>query len=191
MGQKSNATGLRVNSSISWRNSSYSRLCLKDTTRLQYIEHTLNTFGIISGEIRLLIFNEKVCLYIPVLIYKQNKHININKAFSLIKNMLTYPVTLYIIKTKCFYYDAKIFLGYINTIDTRRLNKRTLQRLSLNIPDIKVQIRGRLRGAQMASTLSFHKGQLMLSTVSQKVSYACLDKHTKYGTFGMKCWIKK
>ena len=56
---------------------------------------------------------------------------------------------------------------------------------------IKVQITGRLNGAEMARNESYKEGRIPLSTFRADIDYATDEAHTTYGRMGIKVWIMK
>jgi len=56
---------------------------------------------------------------------------------------------------------------------------------------IKVQISGRLNGAEMARSESYKDGRIPLHTFRADIDYALSEAHTTYGRIGIKVWICK
>ncbi|GHS89381.1 30S ribosomal protein S3 [Bacteroidia bacterium] len=56
---------------------------------------------------------------------------------------------------------------------------------------IKIQISGRLGGAEMARTEHFKEGRTPLHTLRADIDYALAEAHTTYGRLGVKVWICK
>lgn len=54
---------------------------------------------------------------------------------------------------------------------------------------IKVQISGRLNGAEMARSEMFKEGRTPLHTLRADIDYALVEAHTKVGVIGVKVWI--
>ncbi|MCF0220558.1 MAG: 30S ribosomal protein S3 [Muribaculaceae bacterium] len=54
---------------------------------------------------------------------------------------------------------------------------------------IKVQIAGRLNGAEMARSEMFKEGRTPLHTLRADIDYALVEAHTKVGVIGVKVWI--
>lgn len=54
---------------------------------------------------------------------------------------------------------------------------------------IKIQISGRLGGAEMARTEHFKEGRTPLHTLRADIDYALNEAHTTYGRLGIKVWI--
>lgn len=56
---------------------------------------------------------------------------------------------------------------------------------------IKVQISGRLGGAEMARRELFKEGRIPLHTLRADIDYSISEAHTTYGRLGIKTWICK
>jgi small subunit ribosomal protein S3 len=56
---------------------------------------------------------------------------------------------------------------------------------------VKIQISGRLGGAEMSRTLDVRLGSLPLSTLQANVDYGFAEAVTTYGVIGVKTWIYK
>ena len=63
--------------------------------------------------------------------------------------------------------------------------------MRMNAEGIKIQISGRLNGAEMARTESYKDGRIPLSTFRADIDYALVEAHTTYGRLGVKVWIMK
>ncbi len=63
--------------------------------------------------------------------------------------------------------------------------------MRMNSEGIKIQISGRLNGAEMARSESYKDGRIPLSTFRADIDYALVEAHTTYGRLGIKVWIMK
>lgn len=61
--------------------------------------------------------------------------------------------------------------------------------MRMNAEGIKVQISGRLNGAEMARSEAYKEGRIPLSTFRADIDYALVEAHTTYGRLGVKVWI--
>ncbi|MBV1887978.1 MAG: 30S ribosomal protein S3 [Urechidicola sp.] len=61
----------------------------------------------------------------------------------------------------------------------------------MNAEGIKIQISGRLNGAEMARSEHFKEGRIPLSTFRADIDYAFVESNTTYGKLGIKVWIMK
>lgn len=56
---------------------------------------------------------------------------------------------------------------------------------------VRIQIKGRLGGAEMSRAMDVRLGALPLSTLQAEVNYGFAESFTTYGTIGVKVWIYK
>ena len=79
-----------------------------------------------------------------------------------------------------------------NRISYRRAIKMAIAAtIRMNAEGIKVQISGRLNGAEMARSESYKEGRIPLSTFRADIDYALVEAHTTDGRIGVKVWIMK
>ena len=79
-----------------------------------------------------------------------------------------------------------------NRISFRRAIKMSIaSTMRMGAEGIKVQISGRLNGAEMARSESYKEGRIPLSTFRADIDYALVEAHTTYGRIGVKVWIMK
>ena len=79
-----------------------------------------------------------------------------------------------------------------NRISYRRAIKMAIQSaMRMNAEGIKVQISGRLNGAEMARSETYKEGRIPLSTFCADIDYHISEAHTTYGRLGIKVWIMK
>jgi small subunit ribosomal protein S3 len=79
-----------------------------------------------------------------------------------------------------------------NRISYRRAIKMAIAAaIRMNAEGIKIQIAGRLNGAEMARSESYKEGRIPLSTFRADIDYAQEEAHTTYGRLGIKVWIMK
>lgn len=72
----------------------------------------------------------------------------------------------------------------------RRTLKRAVQHtMERGAKGVKIQIGGRLGGAEIARTEKQSRGSIPLSTLKANISYGTARARTSYGTIGVKCWI--
>jgi len=74
----------------------------------------------------------------------------------------------------------------------RRAMKKAIQgALKQGAKGIKVQVSGRLAGAEMARTEWYLEGRVPLHTLRAKIDYGYIESLTTYGNIGVKVWIFK
>jgi small subunit ribosomal protein S3 len=75
-------------------------------------------------------------------------------------------------------------------ISYRRAIKMAIQStMRMGAEGIKVQISGRLNGAEMARSENYKEGRTPLHTFRANIDYALVEAHTAYGRIGVKVWI--
>ena len=72
----------------------------------------------------------------------------------------------------------------------RKAIRQTTQMLQKSgIKGFKIQVSGRLNGAEIARAEWVREGRVPLQTLRADISYATLQAHTIYGVLGIKVWI--
>ncbi len=72
----------------------------------------------------------------------------------------------------------------------RRAMKKAVQTsMSLGAQGIRIQVSGRLGGADIARTVWQREGRVPLHTLRENVDYGFTEARTLYGLIGVKCWI--
>ena len=93
--------------------------------------------------------------------------------------------------------DAKLVADSITSqlerrVMFRRAMKRAVQNaMRLGAKGIKVQVGGRLGGAEIARSESYREGSIPLHTLRADIDYGTAEAHTTYGRIGVKVWIYK
>lgn len=72
----------------------------------------------------------------------------------------------------------------------RRATRQAIQKAQrLNIQGIKVQVSGRLNGAEIARSEWVREGRVPLQTLRADIDYATKRAQTTYGVLGVKVWV--
>lgn len=72
----------------------------------------------------------------------------------------------------------------------RRAMKQSIQRaMRLGAKGIKTSVSGRLNGADIARSESYHEGTIPLQTLRADIDYGFAEAKTTYGIIGVKVWI--
>ena len=72
----------------------------------------------------------------------------------------------------------------------RRAIREALQRAQKqNVNGIKIQVSGRLNGAEMARSEWIREGRVPLQTLRADIDYATTEANTIYGILGIKVWL--
>ena len=91
---------------------------------------------------------------------------------------------------------ALVAASVARQIESRISYKRAIKMaiaaaIRMNAEGIKIQISGRLNGAEMARSEHFKEGRIPLSTFRADIDYAFAEADTTYGKLGIKVWIMK
>ena len=74
----------------------------------------------------------------------------------------------------------------------RRAIREALQRAQKqNVNGIKIQVSGRLNGAEIARSEWIREGRVPLQTLRADIDYAATEANTIYGVLGIKVWLFK
>jgi len=77
-------------------------------------------------------------------------------------------------------------------IPFRRIMKKSMQAsMDAGAAGIKVQISGRIGGAEIARTEWYKEGRIPLQTLRADIDYATGRAETTYGSIGVKVWINR
>jgi small subunit ribosomal protein S3 len=93
--------------------------------------------------------------------------------------------------------DAKLVAQSIaeqlqNRVAFRRAMKRSLtSAIRSGAKGVRVQVSGRLGGAEMARTESYSDGRVPLHTLRADIDYGFFEARTTFGRIGVKVWINK
>ena len=107
------------------------------------------------------------------------------------------PVKVNIREVKRPELDAKLVAQSIaeqlqNRVAFRRAMKRALtSAMRSGAKGCKVQVSGRLGGAEMARTEGYSDGRVPLHTLRANIDYGFFEAKTTAGRIGVKCWINK
>ena len=201
MGQKVNPTGLRVGIIRDWDAKWYAEkdfaTDLHEDLRIRkFIENKLANASVSTIEI------ERAAKRVNISIHTAKPGMVIGKGGSEVEklrqelNKLTGKrVHINIVEIKKPDLDAKLVGENIaqqleNRIAFRRAMKQAMQRtMRAGAKGIKVQVAGRLNGADMSRVEHFSDGTVPLHTLRADIDYAWVEASTTYGQLGVKTWI--
>jgi len=121
----------------------------------------------------------------------------VDKLKEELKKLTSKEVQINIFEIKRPELDAKLVGDSIaRQIEARISFRRAIKMaiaaaMRMNAEGIKIQISGRLNGAEMARSESYKEGRIPLSTFRADIDYAIVEAHTTYGRLGIKVWIMK
>nr|YP_010208160.1 ribosomal protein S3 [Pseudo-nitzschia pungens]UBA15173.1 ribosomal protein S3 [Pseudo-nitzschia pungens] len=93
--------------------------------------------------------------------------------------------------------DAKLLADLVakqleKRVAFRRATRTVLQRAQRqNVNGIKIQVSGRLNGAEIARSEWVREGRVPLQTLRADIDYATTEANTIYGVLGIKIWLFK
>ena len=114
-----------------------------------------------------------------------------------VEKLIGKSVALNIVEVKNPDMDAQLVAENIaqqleKRIAFRRAMKNAMGRaMRMGALGIKVQVSGRLNGAEIARTEHYHDGTIPLQTLRADIDYGFAEAATTYGRIGVKCWIYK
>ena len=204
MGQKVNPHGLRVGVIKDWDSRWYAReeqvgdLIVEDYNIRKYLKNKLYAAGVAKIEIERS--NGKVKININC----SRPGVVIGKAGAEIENLrkemeakLGKSVNLNIVEVRSPDLNAQLVAENIaqqleKRISFRRAMKKAMQQATrLGAKGIKVTCAGRLGGAEIARSESYHEGTIPLQTIRADIEYGFAEAATTYGRIGVKVWIYK
>jgi len=106
-------------------------------------------------------------------------------------------VLINIVEVKTAESDAQLMAESIaqqleKRISFRRAMKQTIQRaMKTGVKGVKTACAGRLGGAEIARTESYHEGTIPLQTLRADIDYGFAEADTTYGKIGVKVWVYK
>ena len=106
-------------------------------------------------------------------------------------------LTIKILEVKKVDLDANLLAALIveqleKRIAFRRAIREALQRAQKqNVNGIKIQVSGRLNGAEIARSEWIREGRVPLQTLRADIDYATMEANTIYGVLGIKVWLFK
>lgn len=121
---------------------------------------------------------------------------------NLLKNIKKYlpsnrQLTIKVVEIKKVDLEAKLLADLVAEQLEKRIAFRRAIRLALqraqkqNVNGIKIQVSGRLNGAEMARSEWVREGRVPLQTLRANIDYAITEAHTIYGILGIKVWLFK
>lgn len=106
-------------------------------------------------------------------------------------------ILINIVEVKVAEADAQLMAENIalqleKRISFRRAMKQTIQRaMKSGIKGVKTTCSGRLGGAEIARSESYHEGTIPLQTLRADIDYGFAEADTTYGKIGVKVWVYK
>ena len=205
MGQKVNPHGLRVGVITGWNTQWYadkkefSKFLKEDNVIRTYLKKKYYAAAISK------ILIERAAARIVVTVYTARPGVIIGKAGSeveVIKKELAKitngkAVSINITEVRKPDCDAQLVAEGVaaqleKRMSFRRAMKQAIGRsMRAGCKGIKMMVSGRLDGAEIARSESYHEGSIPLQTLRADINYGFAEAHTTFGMIGVKCWIYK
>lgn len=204
MGQKTSPTGFRLVLNKKWRSVWYANkqefgnLLGEDYVIRKFLMTkpacqgtSMLTIKRMSGKIEVTIHTARPGLVIG----KKGAEIDVLKQE--LKKLTGKEIWIEVEEIKRPDLDAKLVADGIakqleRRVPFRRVMKKAIQAsMDAGAAGIKVQISGRIGGAEIARTEWYKEGRIPLQTLRAKVGYAHGRAETTYGSIGVKVWINE
>jgi len=203
MGQKVHPEAMRVGYIHDWKSTwfsekEYADYLLEDIKIRTHIENKLAHAGLSDitirknkGEIEVNIFTARP----GIVIGKSGSEVDALRRE--LHKMTGRAVKVNILEIKRPELDSKLVAQSIaeqlvNRVAFRRAMKRSLtSAMRSGAKGAKIQVSGRLGGAEMARTESYSDGRVPLHTIRADIDYGFYEARTTYGRIGVKVWINK
>jgi small subunit ribosomal protein S3 len=203
MGQKVNPVGLRVGINRTWDSRwyagrDYAKKLVEDLKLREYVQERLKPAGISKVIIERAAKNTRVTVHTArpgVIIGK--KGADIEKLRSDLSKRAGGEVSLNILEVRKPEMDAQLVAEGVaqqleRRVSFRRAMKRAVQSaLRLGGQGIRINVSGRLGGADIARMEWYREGRVPLHTLRADLDYGTAEALTTYGIIGVKVWLYK
>ncbi len=203
MGQKVNPIGIRVGINRTWDSrwfddKNYAEKLIQDLELRKYVQEKLKAAGISKVVIERAAKNTRVTVYTArpgVIIGKKGADIEtLRKELS---KRAGSDVALNIVEIRKPELDAQLVAEGVcqqleRRVSFRRAMKRAVQSaLRMGGLGIRLNVAGRLGGADIARTEWYREGRVPLHTLRADMDYGFAEALTTYGIIGVKVWLYK
>ena len=202
MGQKVNPHGLRVGVIKNWdsrwfaKDEVFGDTLVSDYNIRKYLKKELLDAGIPKIEIerdsrRVRVFIH--CAKPGMVIGKGG--VEIEKYKAELEKMVKMPVALNVIEVRQPDLNAQLVAENICSQLEKRVTFRRAMKMAirntmrLGAKGIKIMCSGRLAGAEIARSETYHEGTIPLQTIRADIEYGFYEANTTYGKIGVKVWI--
>ena len=203
MGQKINPIGLRVGINRTWDSRwyagrDYADKLIDDLKLREYVQTHLKAAGISKVIIERAAKSTKVTVHTArpgVIIGK--KGADIEKLRQQLSRRAGGEVSLNIVEVRKPEVDAQLVAeGVAQQLERRVSFRRAMKRAVQNsrrfgAQGIRINVSGRLGGADIARTEWYREGRVPLHTLRADVDYGTAEALTTYGIIGVKIWLYK
>lgn len=208
MGQKTHPLGFRLGITQDHRSAWYANLreyanLLKEDDQIRtYLNQFTKTASISNVHISRNSLSDQIKLTIetgrPGVLVGENGT-GIKNLLTNLKKILptTRQITIKVSEVEKVSLDAALLGDLVvkqleDRIPFRRAVREAMQQAQdNNVSGIKIQVSGRLNGAEIARSEWFREGRVPLQTLRADIDYATKEANTIYGVLGIKVWIFK
>ncbi len=202
MGQKINPTGLRIGVIKDWESRWYAKkgtfgdTLYEDYQIREYLLETLAPAGVPKVEIERDAKRVRINIHVakPGMVIGRGGS-EIEKLKAILEKKLGKSVSLNIIEVKIPDANAQLVAENIagqleRRVSYRRALKQAIGRtMKLGAKGIKIQVSGRVGGAEIARSETYKEGTIPLQTIRADIDYGFAEAKTTYGRLGIKVWI--
>ncbi len=204
MGQKVNPVGIRLgivkdHNSVWYADSkNYSKNLISDLEVRKFIEKELENASVSRVVIERPAQTARITIYTArpgIVIGKKGE--DVDKLRKTLSQKMGVPVHINIEEIRKPDLDAKLVAQNVaQQLERRVMFRRAMKRVVQNAmrqgaEGIKIQVSGRLGGAEIARTEWYREGRVPLHTLRADIDYATYEASTTYGIIGVKVWIFK
>jgi len=204
MGQKVHPTGIRLGIVKEWTSKwyadskDYANLLFTDMQVRDFLKKKLSQASVSRIQINRPANNANITIHTArpgLVIGKKGEDIDALRAE--VSKMMGIPVHISIEEIRKPEMDAQLVAESIaqqleRRVMFRRAMKRAVQNsMRLGAEGIKVNISGRLNGAEIARNEWYREGRVPLHTLRADIDYGFAEALTTYGILGVKVWIFK
>ena len=204
MGQKVHPTGIRLgitkkHTSVWYaEQKNYAKQLITDVRVREYLEKKLNHASVSRIEIERPAQTARITIHTArpgIVIGKKGE--DVEKLRRDLTERMGVPVSINIEEIRKPDVDAKLVAQNVGQqLERRVMFRRAMKRVVQNAMrqgalGIKVQVGGRLGGAEIARTEWYREGRVPLHTLRADVDYGTHEALTTYGIIGVKVWIFK
>ncbi|MCL4178444.1 MAG: 30S ribosomal protein S3 [Verrucomicrobia bacterium] len=202
MGQKTNPIGLRIALNKDWRSKWYAdkkefgKLLAEDERIRELLKKKLESASVPRIQIERAATRCRITIHTarPGVVIGR-KGAEIDKIKEELSRLTGKEIYVEIVEVKKPEIDAQLVAENIalqleRRISFRRAMKKAVQTaMDFGAEGIKIRCCGRLGGAELARTESYHQGRVPLHTLRANIDYGFAEAKTVYGKLGIKCWI--
>lgn len=204
MGQKVNPVGIRLGIVKDWHSKwyasskNYSEYLLSDIAVRDFLFKELTTASVSRISIERLSNTAKVIIHTArpgIVIGKKGE--DIDKLRREVSAIMGVPVNVGVEEIRKPELDATLVAESVaQQLERRIMFRRAMKRavtntMRLGAGGIRINVAGRLNGAEIARTEWYREGRVPLHTLRADIDYGTAEANTTYGIIGVKVWIFK